>query len=50
MTTRLELSLPTYRRLERQISTITDVDRLRDLLQAAARVTDVAEFEQALEE
>jgi predicted transposase YdaD len=50
MTTRLELSVPTYRRLERQISTITDVDRLRELLQAAAQVADVAEFEQVLKE
>jgi predicted transposase YdaD len=49
MTTRLELSVPTYRRLERQISTITDAERLRGLLQVAAQVTDVAEFEQALE-
>ncbi len=50
MITRLELSAPTYRRLERQISTITDVDRLRELLQVAIRATDVADFEQALEE
>jgi predicted transposase YdaD len=49
MRTRLDLSAPTYRRLESQISTITDVDRLRDLLQVAAQATDVAEFEQALE-
>jgi predicted transposase YdaD len=49
MNTRLKLSTSTYRRLESRISTITDVDRLRDLLQAAAQVADVAEFEQVLE-
>jgi len=38
----------TYRRLERRLTAISDLDRLRELLQVALRATDVAEFEQAV--
>lgn len=38
-----------YRQIEAQLETITDLEQLRALLQAAIRVTDVADFEQALE-
>ncbi len=49
LTTHPDLSVQTYRQLEYQLSTITDPGRLRDLLQAAIRATDVADFERALE-
>jgi predicted transposase YdaD len=45
---RFNLAAPTYRRLERRLTAIRDLDRLRELLLAALRATDVAEFEQAL--
>ncbi len=45
---RLNLAAPTYRRLERRLAAISDLDRLRELLLVALRATDVAEFEQAL--
>jgi hypothetical protein len=45
---RLNLAMPTYRRLERQALKLTDPERLRELHQAAIRANDVAEFEQAL--
>jgi hypothetical protein len=38
-----------YRRIEAQLETITDLEQLRALLQAAIRATDMADFEQALE-
>jgi predicted transposase YdaD len=38
-----------YRRVEAQLETITDLEQLRALLQAAIRATDVADFERALE-
>jgi predicted transposase YdaD len=38
-----------YRRIQAQLETITDLEQLRALLQAAIRATDVADFEQALE-
>ena len=46
--TRLNLSAPIYRRLEHQLTPITDLDRLRELLQAAIRADDIADFEKAL--
>ncbi len=46
--TRLNLSVPTYRRLEHQLTPITDLDRLRELLQTAIRADDIADFEKAL--
>jgi len=63
LTARLDISMRTYRRLERRLSTVagdsigTDrerlaaevLERLRGLLRAAVLVTDVAGFEQALE-
>lgn len=45
---RFNLAAPTYRRLERRLAAIRDLDRLRELLPIAVRATDVAEFEQAL--
>ena len=47
---RLELSVLDYRGLERRLSTVSDVDRLRGLLQAAIQASDVADFEQALDQ
>jgi len=38
-----------YRRIEAQLETITDLEQLRALLQAAIRAIDVADFERALE-
>jgi flagellar biosynthesis/type III secretory pathway protein FliH len=38
-----------YRRIEAQLETITNLEQLRALLQAAIRATDVADFEHALE-
>jgi predicted transposase YdaD len=47
---RLDLSVPVYRGLERRLSTISDVERLRGLLQAAIQASDVADFERALDQ
>jgi hypothetical protein len=44
---RFNLAAPTYRRLERRLTAIRDLDRLRELLLAALHAADVAEFEQA---
>ncbi len=49
LTVRLTPSAPTYRRLETQVTGLTDPARLRELLRVALRATDVAEFEQALD-
>ncbi len=49
LTTHPDISVQTYRQLEYQLSTITDPGRLRNLLQAAIRAADVADFERALE-
>ena len=38
-----------YRRIQAQLETITDLEQLRALLQAAIRATDVADLKQALE-
>ncbi len=46
---RLDPSVPVYRGLERRLSTISDVERLRGLLQAAIQASDVADFERALD-
>ncbi len=48
--TRLDPSVLVYRGLERRLSTVSDVDRLRSLLQAAIQASDVADFEQALDQ
>jgi predicted transposase YdaD len=45
---RLNPTIATYRQLEQQLSTLTDLARLRQLLRAALRAADVAEFERAL--
>jgi hypothetical protein len=45
---RLNLAAPTYRRLERRLTAIRDLDRLRELLLAALHAADVVEFERAL--
>ena len=45
---RLNPTISTYRQLEQQLFTLTDPARLRQLLRAALRATDVAEFERAL--
>jgi hypothetical protein len=45
---RLAPPAPTYRRLETQITGLTDPARLRELLGVALRATDIAEFEAAL--
>jgi len=45
---RLNPTIATYRQLEQQLFTLTDPARLRQLLRAALRANDVAEFEQAL--
>jgi len=49
LATRFAPPMTHYQRIKAQLETITDLDRLRDLLQAAIRATDVADFEQALE-
>ena len=46
---RLDLTALTYRRLERRLMAINDLDQLRELLLAALRATDAVEFEQALD-
>ena len=48
LTIRLAPPAPTYRRLETQVTGLTDPARLRELLGVALRATDVAEFEAAL--
>jgi hypothetical protein len=46
---RFNLAAPTYRRLERRLAAIRDLDRLRDLLPVALRAADVMDFERALD-
>ena len=48
LATRFKPPAMEYRSVESQLSVVTDVNRLRQLLQAALRATDVAEFEAAL--
>ena len=45
---RLNPTIATYRQLEQQLFKLTEPERLRQLLRAALRAADVAEFERAL--
>jgi predicted transposase YdaD len=45
---RVPMPLSQYRRIEEQVEALDDLHRLRDLLQAAALASDVADFERAL--
>ena len=47
---RFDLPAAQYRRIERQLMKINDVDILRDLLLAIVKAKDIAAFEHTLQE
>jgi len=48
LVTRFNPPVTQYRQIERQLDTIQDVEKLRELLLALVQTEDVAEFEQVL--
>ena len=49
ITVRFDPPASTYRPLEARLAQVTDLARLRKLLEVAAQATDLADFEQALD-